>query len=1066
MLNKNYTIIVKQTTQHMKKELLRGFLLMVSVLFSNLIIAQTTVTGSVMSNETKTPLQGVSVRVSGTNIGTMTDSQGDFKITAPARAKSIELSFVGYKSKKVDIQTSPITVYLETSANELNEVVVTAGGIIRKKRELGTAQTTIPDSTLVRGKAINITGGLIDKAAGLQIQGTSGGVNPNFRIVLRGNRSLTGNNEALIVLDNVIVPNEVMNNLNPEDVQSLNILQGSGAAALYGSKASNGAIIITTKKGKAGRTSVRFAQTETIEQVAFFPDMQNRYGQGGSSYGFDANGFPLFSSIENQSYGPPFDGSTVPLGVPLEDGTQDSTKYAGNDTRKDFWQQGLSQQSDFSVSTGDAVSTLYLSGQYLSVKGTTPKDRYNRSAFRLNGTRKILNDKLNASYSLGFTQNNYNITTQTYGIYNNMLNMPSNIDITRYANWQTDKFANPNGYYNPWYLNPYWQLDNYRQTVRNTYLVGNVQLTYSPTKWLDFTVRQGVTHENAYNKTWNGSFNYTKFAEQSSSNSKSDISAAVSDGESITTNLLTDLFLQIHAKKNDFSFNFTGGGQWDQDEYKGVGVSASPLVVPNLYNVGNLVGIPGASEGNYKARTMGLYGEFRVGFRDYLYLHVTGRNDWTSILPVGNRSFFYPSADISLLANSAFDFLRNSNVISSLKIRGGVSKVGEVNLPGTYGAYQLQRTFSQQGGFPYGNLPGFGLDNRIVSDNLKPELTNQYEFGFDLNLFSDKITSSVTWYHSTTSNQTVSTGVSYTSGGGSYLTNVGETMSQGLETDLHVTAVRTANWQVKIGGNYTYLDNRVNSINGDIINQISLATYGDGSGIYAKAGYPFPVILGFDYMRDPQGHVIVDATTGKPTKDPNLKVLGNTVPTDRLGLDFDIRYKNFSLTGLFVYRGGYEMYFGSGSDYDWAGTGVRTTIFNRGRFVFPNSVYEDPNKPGTYIKNTNLTVTEGNGNAGFWTDDLNRGVSANYVSSGAFWKLREMSLSYDLPSGLLKRSRFIKTATISLQGRNLFIWLPKTNYYTDPEYSEVSSTSNGVGITGISSAPPSRYYGATFAITF
>src|SRR6185312_9579725 len=461
----------------MKKKLLRAFLLMVSVLLSNLIIAQITVTGSVMSNKTKTPLQGVSVRVSGTNIGAMTNGQGEFKITAPARAKSIELSFVGYKSKKVDIQNSPITVYLETSASELNEVVVTAGGIIRKKRELGTAQTTIPDSTLVRGKAINITGGLVDKAAGLQIQGTSGGVNPNFRIVLRGNRSLTGNNEALIVLDNVIVPNEVMNNLNPEDVESLNILQGSGAAALYGSKASNGAIIITTKQGKSGRTSVRFAQTETIEHVAFFPQMQNRYGQGGSSYGFDANGFPLFSSIENQSYGAPFDGSTVPLGVPLEDGSQDSTKYAGNDTRKNFWQQGLSQQSDFSLSTGEAVSTLYISGQYLNVKGTTPKDRYNRSAFRLNGTRKILNDKLNASYSMGFTQNNYNITTQTYGIYNNMLNMPSNIDITRYANWQTDKFANPNGYSNPWYLNPYWQLDNYRQTVRNTYLVGNVQLT-------------------------------------------------------------------------------------------------------------------------------------------------------------------------------------------------------------------------------------------------------------------------------------------------------------------------------------------------------------------------------------------------------------------------------------------------------------------------------------------------------------------------------------------------------------------------------------------------------------
>jgi TonB-linked SusC/RagA family outer membrane protein len=1050
----------------MRRKLLTCFLVLSAVLFSTISTAQTTVTGKIMSSETQSPLQGVSVKVSGTNVGSMTNANGEFSISAPAGSKTIELSFVGFKTQTVQIGTAPIIVNLQPAASELSEVVVTAGGIVRKKRELGTAQTSISAATLVQGKAVNIAGGLIAKAAGLQIQGTTGGVNPNYRIILRGNRSLTGNNEALIVLDNVIVPNEVLGNLNPDDVESLNILQGAGAAALYGSKASNGAIIVTTKKGKSGRTSVRFAQTETIEHVAYFPKMQSSYGQGGSSYGYDTNGQPVFSSIENQSYGPHFDGSTVPLGVPLEDGTQGTTKYTGNDTRRDFWQQGLTSQSDFSLSSGDAVSTLYVSGQYANVTGTTPKDEFNRASLRVNGSRKIKEGKLNSSYSLGFTQNNYNITTQTHDIYNNMLNMPSNIDITRYANWKTDPLSNPNGYYNPWYLNPYWELDNYRQTVRNTYLVGNVQLTFTPTKWLDITVRQGMTHEAQYNKNWNNSFSYTEFAKASSSNSKSDISAAVSDGVNTSTNMLSDLFFQVHAKKDDFTFNLLGGGQWNQDEYKGVGVSASPLVVPDLYNVGNLVGIPGASESSYKARTMGVYGEFRVSYKDYLYLHVTGRNDWTSILPPNNRSFFYPSADLSFLASSAIEGLRNSNTISYLKLRAGVAKVGEVNLPGTYGAYQLQRTFSQQSGFPYGSLPGFGLDNRIVSDDLKPELTKQYEFGFDLNLFKDRLTSSVTWYHSTTSNQTVSTGISYASGGSSYLTNVGETMSQGLEADLHGTVVRNSNWQVKIGGNVTFLDNKVISINGDLINQIALSSYGDGSGSYAKAGYAFPVIMGFDFVRDTLGRVIVDRNTGLPAKDPNLKVLGNAVAKVRLGLDFDIRYKNFNLTGLFEYRGGYDMYFGSGSDYDWAGTGIQTTIFNRGRFVFPNSVYEDPSKPGAYIKNTNITITDGNGNAGYWTDNLNRTVSANYVSSGAFWKLREMSLSYDLTSSLVKKPGFIKSAEISVQGRNLFIWLPKTNLYTDPEYSEVSATSNGVGITGISSAPPSRYYGATFAITF
>jgi TonB-linked SusC/RagA family outer membrane protein len=1007
------------------------------------------------------------VSVKGTKVAVAADANANF--TIPAKSGDVlVISSVGINTTEVTIGSSNIVNVVATRTNqELSAVVVTAGGIVRRKSEIGTAQTAISGAQVTKGKAVNIAGGLQDKVAGLQIQGTTGGVNPNYRIILRGNRSLTGNNEALIVLDNVIVPNSIINNLNPEDVASYNVLQGASAAALYGSQASNGAIIITTKKGSSGRTSVRIANTETIEHVAFFPKNQLSYGQGGSSYGYDENGQPVFSSIENQSYGPHFNGSIVPLGVPLEDGTQDSTLYAGNDTREKFWQRGLTNQTDFSVASGDAVSTMFISGQYADVKGTTPKDKYNRTTLRVNGTRKIYGDKLNMTYSLNYTQNNYNITTQTYSIYNNMLNMPSNIDITRYANWQTDPMANPNGYYNPWYLNPYWQIDNYREAIKNEYIVGNVELKFSPVDWLNFVARQGITKTNQNFKSWNNGFQYTEYAKEASSNSKSDISASVSDGENYTTNLLSDLYFQINKKFNDFSVDLIGGGQWNQNQYKAVGVSASPLVVPGLYNVSNLVGIPGASENNYMARIMGYYGVFTLGYNDYLYLNLTGRNDWVTTLPAENRSFFYPSANISFVASSALGFLKNSNVINYLKLRGGVSKVGEVNLGNSsnFGAYQLQRTFSQQSGFPYGNLAGFGLDNTIVSNSLQPELTKQYEFGFELNMFNSRITSSVTWYHSVTSNQTVNTGLSYTSGGSSYLTNVGKTMSQGLEAELQVSPVKTANLQVTVGATFDYLDNKVLEI-GNGVTRIALATYGDGSGVYAVAGEAFPVIMGVDYVRDDQGHVIVDAATGEPTKDPTLKNLGNTVPKIKFGPSFDISYKGFDLSGLFVYRGNYKMYFGSGSDVDWAGTGIRTTIFNRGRFVFPNSVYEDPAHPGTYIKNTNVSLVDGNGNAGYWTSDDNRAISSNYVSSGAFWKLRELSLSYTLPQSVFKKASFIKSVQFSLQGRNLFIWLPKTNYYTDPEYSEVSSTSNGVGITGLSSAPPSRYYGGTIAITF
>lgn len=1047
---------------------MRKILALFTVLLLTILVStaqNSTVSGKVVDQNGQ-PVVGASVLIKGTNTGTSTDEQGNFSINAK-NGDILLVSSINFSPQEVKVNGNTVQVTLNATVNTMNEVVVTAGGITRKKSEIGTAQTTLSGAEVTKGKAVNIAGGLQDKVAGLQIQGTTGGVNPNYRIILRGNRSLTGNNEALIILDNVIVPNSVLNNLNPEDVASYNVLQGASAAALYGSQASNGAIIITTKKGTVGRTSVRISQTETIEHVAFFPQNQTSYGQGGSAYGYDENGQPAFSSIENQSYGPHFNGTVVPLGVPLEDGSQDSTLYTGNDTRKKFWQSGLTNQTDFSVATGDKVSTTYISGQYANVTGTTPKDKYNRTTLRVNGTRKVYGDMLNMTYSLNYTQNNYDITTQTYSIYNNMLNMPSNIDITRYANWQTDPFANPNGYYNPWYLNPYWQIDNYRQATKNEYIVGNVELKFTPVQGLSFVARQGITKTNQYTKSWNNGFQYTEYAKAASSNSKSDISASVSDGESYSLNLLTDLFFQASKKFNNFSVDLIGGGQWNQNQFKGIGVSASPLVVPGLYNVGNLVGIPGASEANYMARIMGYYGVLTLGYKDYLYLNLTGRNDWTSTLPVENRAFFYPSASLSFVASSALDFLKNSNTIDYLKLRVGASKVGEVNLGNStnFGAYQLQRTFSQQSGFPYGNLPGFGLDNQIVSNSLQPELTKQYEFGFDLNLWKNRITSSFTWYHSETSNQTVSTGLSYTSGGSSYLTNVGKTMSEGLEAEVQVAIVKNADLQISLGTNFAYLDNKVLEI-GNGVSRIALATYGDGSGVYAVAGQPFPVIMGFDYVRDDQGHVIVDASTGSPSKDPTLKILGNTVPKIKLGPTFDISYKGFDLSGLFVYRGNYKMYFGSGGDVDWAGTGIRTTTFNRGRFVFPNSVYEDPTKPGTYIKNTNITLVDGNGNAGYWTNDENRGVSSNYVSSGAFWKLRELSLSYTLPQSLFTKANFIKSVQISLQGRNLFIWLPETNYYTDPEYSEVASTSNGVGITGLSSAPPSRYYGGTISITF
>lgn len=1012
------------------------------------------------------PIPGANIQIKGTNTGTVTDAYGHFELNTTV-GKTLVVRIVGYETQDIKIEsaTTPIKVTLKIGTSQLEEIIVTAGGIRSKRRELGTANTVIKTESLIAGKAVNVAGGLQGKVAGLQINATSSGVNPNYRLILRGQRSLTGNNQALIVLDNVIVPNGVLGNLNPEDVDELVVLNGAGAAALYGSQASNGAIVVTTKKGKRGLTQVKASHTTTIESVAFFPKLQYNYGAGGSAYGFDVNGQPLFSNLENQSYGPVFNGQKVPVGVPLEDGSQDSAYYIGNNTHNNFWEKGVTNQTDFSVSTGDDKSTFYLSGQYAGVTGTTPKDKYNRTVLRANGTHKT-GQYINTTFSISYTQNRYDITPVTASIYSNLLNMPQNVDITKYKNWRTDKFANPNGFYNPWYQNPYFTLDNNRSKQRNDYLVGNIEVKFSPLEWLDFTARQGISTRNLSSKTTVGAFNYTTYAEVTSA-SKTDISASVADQSGFTTELLTDAFTQVHKSFGDFNFNLTAGGQWRQDQSKFIDIGASGLTIPDLYNVGNSTSNPSASESNYMTRQMGIYGDLRIGYKNVLFLHGTGRNDWVSILAANNRSFFYPSVDLSFVASDAFEALKDSRTITYLKLRGGWSKVGQVNLGSStdFGAYYLQQTFSQANGYPFNGVAGYTVNNTLVASDLKPEITKGYEVGFDLNMFNDRIVSTVTWYSTKTTNQTVNTSVSNATGFSSYRVNTGQTSSSGLEVALHVTPVKTNDLDITVGGNYTHLNNKVNNISADLP-RLSLATYASGTGSYAVAGQSFPVIMGKDYSRDKDGHVIVNRTTGTPLVDDTIKILGNAVATDRLSLDLGARYKRFRLAVLFEYRGGYKVYNNMGPELDWSGTGYRTAAFNRTRFVFPNSVYEDPTKPGTYIKNTNITLSDGNGNSGFWTNDENRTVASNYVTSGDFWKLREISISYDIPSSILSKTRVIKNATISVQGRNLFVWLAKSNYYTDPEYSDAGNDSNGIGLTGLGQTPPSRFYGATLSLTF
>lgn len=1010
-----------------------------------------TVTGKV-TDERGNPIPSVTVKVKGTANASVSDEKGMFKISAPSNG-TLVFSAVGFSNLEARINKSVINVSMAAYVNALDEVVVTAAGTNVMRKEQGYNSSTIKAKELTAAKPTNIASGLSGKVPGLLVSATGGGVNPNYRLVLRGQRSLLGNNQALIVLDNVIVPNAMLGNLNPEDIEDIQVLNGAGAVALYGSDASNGALIVTTKKGRRGFNQIKVSNTTTLEHVAFLPKTQNQFGQGGSGYGVDQFGNPLFSEVENEGYGPRFDGSIVKLGPPLEDGSQMTTPYSYKDDWKKFWVTGVTNQSDFSISSGDEISTLFFSGQYVNTTGTTPKDQYNRVSLRLNGTRNITK-KIFASYSANYVQNRYDITSATSSIYGNLLNMPVNVPVLQFKDWQNNPFANPNGFYCPWYQNPYFQLDNQRQTTRNDYLTSSLILKYSPLSWLDFTWKTGFNAQNAFTQSWTGKFTYTAYAKASSGGSKTDIAGGVTESPSYSSQLTSDFQIGLHKKVSDFSFDGLVAASLRQNKATSSSSSISGLVIPGLYNLSNTLNLPSASTSRSTTRQQAVYGEFKAGYKNYLYLHVTGRNDWVSVLDPAHNSFFYPAADISFIASNAIRAIGDIKGLDFLKFRGGISKVGNVNI----GAYSLLPTFGQANGYPYNGIAGYSVGGSIVSANLLPEFTKGWEAGMDFSLKKGMIDVSATYYSTRTTNQTVPVNIANSTGFSTYLLNTGEVANSGLETKLNITPIRTKNWTVTAGINYTYGENKVISINS------TLPSLSVGSNTAAVPGLAFPVIIGTDYNRDAQGRVIVDKLTGTPSPNPVAQYLGNTQPRNIVALDANISFKGFHVYALFEYRGGYKILNTQGTEEDWAGSSIRTAQYDRRSFLFPNSVYDDGT--GKYVENTSVLIQNGNGNNGFWTDGTNRSVTSNYITSGDFWKLRQLSVSYDVPASVLRKTKAIKGITISLQGRNLFVWVPKDNIYTDPEYSNNGSGSNGIGVTGLSGTPPSRYYGGTITLTF
>lgn len=1022
----------------MKQKLL-SFILLCTFLIGFANAQNRQVSGRVTSQKDGSPIQGASISVQGTSTATSTDSYGQYKLLISDNAVLV-FSYVGFESKNVKVNNSnSISVSLIESAQQLSEVLVTgAYGIKRSAASTGYSNTTLDNKTLTEAKVTNVATGLASKVAGLQINLLNNGVSPSTRVVLRGNRSLLGNNEAMIVVDGVPVPNSVLAALNPNDIQDVNVLKGANAAALYGSEGANGVLIITTKKGTKGNNQISFGSTSSLESVSFLPKMQERFGNG-----YDLN---TYVQDENTSWGPAFDGKPVVLGPKLDDGSENILPYAYvKDEKLKFWDLGTTFQNDLSFSGGDDVSSYYLAVQDVNIKGITPKDKNRRSTGRFNGSRQF--GKLSTAFNTSYTFENPNTTTSA--VYDNLLNIPQNVPIRQLKDWQNNPFAAPDGYFSGYYGNPYYGIDNSRRNLRKETFVGNVEFKYEFTDWLTATYRLANYSENSNYKDYSQKFTYAKHDYSRPAN----MPGSVTDRADHYRRINSDLILQANKKFGDFDLGLILGNNVRNDYTNYVQDGATALVVPGLYNVSNRIGEPTVASAYTQKRQIAFFGEFTAAYRNYLYLSVTGRNETISVLNKSNRSYFYPGAALSFVATEAIPSLKDSNTLSFAKLYVSANKTGNVNLS----PYNLETAFGVGAGFPYGNLPGFSVGNTFANPNLEPEFVKSYEGGIQLGFFNDRLNFEGTYSHSNASGQIVPIATSSAIGYTSAYVNAGTVVNNTVEISLRGTPVRTNDWTWNLGINYTHYDNKVTELYQGL-SEIGLGGYANAAYIYAVKGEAFPVIKTTSYLRDPQGRVVVDGKTGYAKQAPTLKNQGQTNAPTTIGFNTNIKYKNLALGMQLDYRTGNVFYSRLGNTMDFTGLSAHSAEYDRLPYIIPNSSIET--SPGVFEENTSVKTADGGFD--YWYGQY-RNFQENYVKDATFLKLRELSLTYTVPTSWLVGQKAVKRASFGLVGRNLFTWLSKENKFTDPEFN--FSTSNAQGISDLI-APPTRIYGFNLNITF
>jgi len=1017
-----------------------GILTLFLAFVVQLSFAQEKTVSGVVSDENGLPLPSATVAVKGTSNGTTTDFDGNYSIGANT-GDVLTFSYVGYATKEVTVGASNTINATLDPDNALDEVVITAFGVAKEKKELAYQAEKIDNEDLVVSDPTTAAQGLVGKISGLQINVQNNGVNPTSQVLLRGLRSITGNNSALIVIDGSRASQGAFDDLNPNDIEDINVLKGSTAAALYGSDAVNGALIITTKKGnKNDKFTVGLRSTSTFTEVAYMPDFQTEYGTGWQGD---------YDPIENTNWGPRFDGTIRQVGPTFADGSFQTLPYAPvKNNLLDFYQTGTNFQNTVYFSGGDETTSYYLSVGDQKTDGIVKNDKYKRNTFRVNATKTL--GKVNLALNSSFFRDETNVVGSSIGsqdrpLYWFVLNTPSNIPLSRYENWQTDLYASPDGYFNGYYQNPYWAVDTNRNMDTTNRLNANMQASWDVTDWLKLTGRLGINRATGNGKDWRAEQTYTGAYTRPDA-----VSSFVTDSEFQSTIYTTDVLANFNFDITEkLGIKGTVGASNYTNQFRSSAITANNLSIAGFYDISNGTGELQGAVDESQYRTYGLFGEFTFSYDRFLFLNVSGRQDYTSTLPKDDNSYFYPAVGLSFVASDAFPGIK-SGPIDLLKLSLNYSTVYN-----DLGAYQVNEVFQQSGSFPYGSINGFFLSPQAIDTDIKKEKVSSSELGLNISMFKGRLALDAAYSKTITNDNIVPTTPSVTSGSTSYLTNIGELENTAYDFTLSGKILKSTdgfNWDSNV--TFSAAETVVNEI-GNGVTQVNL-----GSNIYAIEGMAFPQVQATSYERDPQGRIIINPTTGNPIIG-DLKALGKTTPDFVLGWTNSFRYKGFTLSSTFDYRTGHVYYSQLADAMEFTGRSLESVSSNRQDFVVPNSVYNAGTEANpVYVANTSIPVT--GGRQSYWTDHYNE-IKENYVRDATAVKLREIALNYSLPSKFIDNIGFSKVS-VGVVGRNLLTWLPAENRFSDPEFN--NSNSNQIGVGGYFQSPPTRSYGVNLNIEF